>query len=71
MDTGGFFPEGKTAEAWSWPSPPSNAEWWCYTSTPQHVFIAWYLINYVQRQLYLYHIHMIWQSGRNICIIAT
>jgi hypothetical protein len=27
-----------------------------YTSTPQHAFISWCLINYVKRQLYLIYL---------------
>jgi hypothetical protein len=29
-------------------------KWWTYNSTPPYVFLAWCLINYAQRQCYLY-----------------
>jgi hypothetical protein len=56
MRTGGSFPRGKAAEAWSWP-PTSiqcqDKERWNYTSIPPYVFMAWWLINWAQGQLYL------------------
>jgi len=36
----------KAARAWSRETPPYNAEFknaWSYTTTPQYVFMAWYL----------------------------
>jgi hypothetical protein len=50
MGTGGSFPGGKAAWAWSWPLTLSgNENAWSYISTPQYVFMAWCLIK--QRDL--------------------
>jgi hypothetical protein len=49
METTGYFPRGKAAGAWSWPSPPSRAEVknaWSYTSTPQYFYTAWCLVKH-------------------------
>jgi hypothetical protein len=46
MGTGGRFPGVKAAEPWSWLLTSIccwGQEWWSYTSTPRHVFLAWYL----------------------------
>jgi hypothetical protein len=48
MGTGGSFPGGKAAEAWSRPltSIQCRAQEWCsYTSTAPYIFIAWCLCN--------------------------
>jgi hypothetical protein len=46
---GTLSPGSKAVGAWSWPLPPSGAEFknaWSYTSTPPYVFIAWCLIKH-------------------------
>jgi len=50
MGTGGSFPVGKAAGAWSWPlTSVSSAEVknaWSYTCTPLYVFMAWCLVKH-------------------------
>jgi hypothetical protein len=49
MDTGDSFPGGKAAGHEADQSPPSSAgvkNAWSYTSTPQYVFMAWYLVKH-------------------------
>jgi hypothetical protein len=58
VGTGGSFPKGiKCPGRESDHSPPSSAEvkkMWICTSTPQYVFMEYFLIDYVQGKFYPY-----------------
>jgi hypothetical protein len=41
IGTGGSFPKGKAAGAWSWPDSAEIKKMWIYTSTPPYAFTAY------------------------------
>lgn len=54
LGSGGSFPDGRAAGAWTLPLTSiycRSQECWIYTSTPQHILIASCLINLAQRRL--------------------
>jgi hypothetical protein len=53
MGTAGPIPGDKAAEEWSWPL-------WSYTSTPQYVFMAWFLVKHRDNFTFTlpYHVKM-------------
>jgi hypothetical protein len=57
----GSYHRGKATEALSSPITSfycRGQEWWSYTSTPQHIFLAWFLIKHRNKFTFTYiHIH--------------
>lgn len=50
---------GLFSQRWSWPLNSNQCwgqEWWNYTSTPPYPFMAWFVMNWAQREFYLCYV---------------